>query len=129
MLSWLKRKKDVPEDAAAGLRTQLKQAYVDPNKSTADIQLLLNQIADSYLKQGNTKLAIKYFTELAASYEEAGFNKKAVAVYKKALALNPDDPDLLEKIAGFNQRVPKFMVNTQLAHDMKAKSQQLKKKR
>ena len=130
MVSWFKRKKETTKDSAIkSLRIELKKAYVDPNKSTSDTHLLLNQLADAYMQEGNTKQALKYFTELAASYEKAGFNNKAVAIYKKALSLNPNDPELLEIIAGFNQRVPKFMVNTQLAQDMKSKSAQLKQGR
>jgi len=130
MVSWFKRKKGSTKDSATkSLRIELKKAYVDPKKSTSDTHLLLNQIADAYMQEGDTKQALKYYTELAASYEKSGFNNKAVAIYKKALALNPNDPELLEIIAGFNQRVPKFMVKTQLAQDMKSKSMQIKQGR
>ncbi len=88
--------------------------------------VLLGQIADLHLKLDDKLKAADRFVDLADFFDQQGFYKKAVATYKKVLKLEPGNPNVLDKIADFNRRVPKFMVNTQMAQEMIGKSKDIK---
>jgi tetratricopeptide (TPR) repeat protein len=54
-----------------------------------------NIIGDLYLKKGDKKNAVVSFHRAAKFFRFEGFSLKALALYKKALNINPADPDAL----------------------------------
>lgn len=114
------------QGALALLEEHLEHERKQDDVNLHKLPVLLGQIADLHLKSDDRVKAAQYFMELADFFDRQGFYKKAVATYKKVLKLEPGNPVLLEKIADFNRRVPKFMVNTQMAQEMKDKSRDIR---
>src|SRR5262245_8916671 len=67
--------------------------YLKVIKSDPADVLTLNTIGDLYLRQGQMQEATKYFSQVAESYTKNNFLLKAIAVYKKILAADPDNVD------------------------------------
>ena len=58
-----------------------------------------NTLGDLYVKAGDTAGAIEQFTKLAESERAQGFTSKAIALYKKALKVNPGCEEALMQLA------------------------------
>lgn len=92
-------------------------------KKEVDPQLML-KVADLHNKLGNQDAAKDYYVKLGTHYGEIGFFNKSVAVFKKALNISPDDETILAALSGFNDMVPKFMVNDALLKKKKPASEE-----
>lgn len=137
MFNVFKKKKTVDEclkknDLAGALQLleeQLEEAQADPESGAQRLPALLGQMADLYIRDQQESRAVECYMSLGGHFEERGFFNKAVATYKKVLRLQPDNTEVMEKVADFNRSVPKFMVNTQLADAMREKSKELQEER
>ncbi len=72
---------------------------------------LLTQLAGAYLKANNLQEAKRVFIQVGTYFGDRGFFNKSVAAFKKALNITPDDKEILEKLASYNDKVPKFMID------------------
>ena len=117
--NWFPGKKKTPQELLAegdfegarrGFHKLLQSKGADP--------AIMLQIANVNLKLGNRVEAKRYFVLVGEHYGERGFLNKAVAVFKKALALTPEDDSLLTKLASFNDQVPKFMLDDTLMNPL-----------
>lgn len=72
---------------------------------------LLTQLAGAYLKANNPVEAKRVFIQVGTYFGDRGFFNKSVAAFKKALNITPDDNEILEKLASYNDKVPKFMID------------------
>ncbi len=76
-------------------RGQFKRAIDEYKKVLAtdprDIRIRLKLI-DLYGRAGRTQEAIDECLQVAETYADQGFNLKAIAVYKQALRIDPDNP-------------------------------------
>ncbi len=128
-----RKKKDVSElikdgsfiDARAQLLDELDESRDLSSDTHSKFHVLLGQIADLCLKQDQPLEAKKYYAELVDHHVERGFYTKAVAILKKMHRLDPEDPEVLTRIADFNRRVPKYMVNTKMAEELVEKSKEI----
>lgn len=109
------KKKSGDEMLLAGDRKGALAAFeADLKKKTEIDPRLTLRVADLHCKLGNTEAAKDYYVALGTHYGEMGFFNKSVAVFKKALNISPEDESILEALASFNDKVPKFMVNDQM---------------
>ncbi|MFN0120373.1 MAG: tetratricopeptide repeat protein [Blastocatellia bacterium] len=65
----------------------------------ADITTL-NTLGDLYVRVGDTNEALRTFLRIAEHYRAGGFNLKAIAMLKKVTKLDPNNVDVLLKLAG-----------------------------
>ena len=70
------------------------------------------QIADVYRRMGSMEHAKRYYVKVGEFYGDRGFLNKAVAAFKKALNITPDDHQILNKLAGYNDKVPKYILDS-----------------
>ena len=96
--------------AAGDVKGALK-GFLEQSKKKRDDPTLLLQIANLFVKVGEEAKAKEYFVQVGVLYGEAGFFNKSVAAFKKALKITPDDKEILDKLASFHDKVPKFMIN------------------
>jgi len=108
------------------LTSKLKAIKADKEPDENEIASIHKRLAEAHQQLGQVDEALRHYISLADHYGERGFYNKAVATYKRALQLDPTNTHLLDTIADFNRKVPKFMVNTQLADEMREKSSRLK---
>lgn len=54
-----------------------------------------NIIGDLYLKKGDKNKAVEFLHKAAVYFRQEGFSLKALALYKKVLNVDPNDPDSL----------------------------------
>lgn len=129
-----RRQKSVSDLINAGqyrqAMNQLKDRLAERKKRQGppDDQLaaLYIQIADTHQSLKETRDAVTFYCMAADYFSDKGFYNKAVAVYKKALSIDPENPVLLDKVAEYNRRVPKFMVDTLSAQEMRKKAKEIK---
>ncbi len=105
------KKKTPHELMAAGDLEGARRGFYDLLKKSGFDPVLQVQVADLNAKLGQLVEAKKQYVEVGQHYAEKGFFNKSVAVFKKALALNPDDTKILAQLASYNDRVPKFMID------------------
>ncbi len=60
---------------------------------------IYNSIGDLHLKAGQKKKATEVFINAADAFQSAGFEMKSIAVYKKALKVDPSRVEIHEKLA------------------------------
>ena len=63
------------------------------------------KIAELYQKQGNKQLAVKHYTQTAILYEINGFYQKAIAAYNMVLKIEPNDPEISNKIDELTEKI------------------------
>ncbi len=114
------------QEALTLLQQRLKESEGQGKQPDDQLATLYKQIAETHEHLKQTQEAVSFYCKAADFYSDRGFYNKAVAVYKKALSIDPENPDLLDKIADYNRRVPKFMVNTYSAEEMKKKAREIK---
>lgn len=100
----------VSGDLAGALKAFKKQLKAKNNKDP----LLMLKIGSIYQQLEQPVRARSYFMAVGEYYGEKGFLNKAVAAYKKALDITPNDKGILEKLASYNNQVPKYMINTDI---------------
>ena len=135
IFDFLKSKKEPEElikvgklsEAATLYSQKLARLLKEDGENHGALHLLRHKLADLYIQLGKPELAVEHLSEQAKFYQDMGFDNKAVAIYKKALKIDPENPVLLEIIADFNRKVPKYMVNTQQADVMKLKAELLRR--
>jgi tetratricopeptide (TPR) repeat protein len=59
----------------------------------------LNLLGDLYVNNREIQNAISCYTKVAEHYSKQGFAAKAIAVYKKTAKLQPNSPDVAERLA------------------------------
>ncbi len=64
---------------------------------------IFNTIGDLYLKIRDKKNAAVWFHKSAKALRDDGFYQKAIAIYRKALNLDPSDPDTLLSLGELNE--------------------------
>jgi tetratricopeptide (TPR) repeat protein len=82
------------------IKTYEKILAEDPK----DVRIVL-KIGELYQKLRDEKAAAEAFKKVADIYTDQGFFLKAVAVYKQASKLDPDDLRVNEKLAALNQQL------------------------
>jgi tetratricopeptide (TPR) repeat protein len=63
---------------------------------------LYNRVGDLYLRLNRPDEAVRYYTQAADRYAEAGLFNNAIALCNKALRYAPDEADLLRKLGQFS---------------------------
>lgn len=111
------------------LTRELDNSRDEDSPTHSKYHVLLGQIADLHLRDDRPSHAKELYGELVEYYVDKGFMAKAVAILKKMHRIDPKDPDVLRRIADFNRKVPKYMVNTQMADELVEKSEELEKRR
>lgn len=86
------------------LERELKTRKNDP--------AVLMLTADVHHKLGNLDEAKEFYIRVGEHYGDQGFFNKAVAMFKKALNLSPNDQAILDKLAGYNNKVPKYILDS-----------------
>ncbi|MCB1051763.1 MAG: cyclic nucleotide-binding domain-containing protein [Acidobacteria bacterium] len=81
-------------------------------RNKPDEPTLLLKLADLYVRMGDTKNALKVYIRIGDYFGKKGFFNKSVAAFKKALNLDPENEELLQKMTEFNEKVPKYMINS-----------------
>lgn len=64
----------------------------------------LNMLGDLYVKNAETREAIRCFTKVADHYGEQGFAQKAIAVYNKISRIQPNSVEIAEKLAELHRQ-------------------------
>ncbi len=59
----------------------------------------LNMLGDLYTKNAETKMAVTCFRSVADHYGRQGFAQKAIAIYNKISRLQPNSPEVSQKLA------------------------------
>ena len=111
MAFWNKKKKTPQEYILAGNYNQAIKAFRNELKNKKNDPSILLQMGNCYMKLGDKTKAKKIFVKVGSIYGDQGFFNKSVASFKKALNITPDDQGILEKLAGYNDKVPKFMID------------------
>lgn len=120
MAFWNKKKKTPQElmangdfkRAIAGFRDLLK------DKKEPD-PVIMMQLGGALQKAGQLNDAKEVFVQVGTFYGDQGFFNKSVAAFKKALNITPDDSEILEKLSSYNDKVPKFMIDTNILARLK----------
>lgn len=87
------------------------------------IPLYLRHMVRCQIELGLEDQAVDTLCRLGEYYTARGFFPKAVSTFKKALKLKPDSAHLMERIADFNNQVPKYFINTQEANKLLEQSE------
>lgn len=82
------------------IRELQKLIAEEPN----DVRTLL-KLGDVYSKQGDREAATRVYRQVAESYSEQGFFLKAVAVFKQILKLDPQNVDIVLRLAELYQHL------------------------
>ena len=64
----------------------------------------LNMLGDLYVKNTETRDAVRCFTKVAEHYGEQGFTQKAIAVYNKISRIQPNSVEIAEKLAELHRQ-------------------------
>jgi len=59
----------------------------------------LNMLGDLHSKNADTSAAVRCYMSVADHYGEQGFSQKAIAVYNKISRLDPNSPEVTQKLA------------------------------
>ena len=105
------------QGALKGFKRELKA------KNNKD-PLLMLKIGGIYQQMSDNVRARMYYMAVGEHYGEHGFFNKAVAAYKKALEITPNDRSILEKLASYNNKVPKYMVNSQILEQIRLQAEE-----
>jgi len=108
---WSKREKTPQELMAAGQYDEAYKAFKSLIKKKRDDPIILLQMANLLQKMKKPAEAKRLFIKVGSFYGDRGFFNKAVAAFKKAYTITPDDDSILEKLAFYNDKVPKFMID------------------
>ncbi|MDJ0836062.1 MAG: cyclic nucleotide-binding domain-containing protein [Acidobacteriota bacterium] len=112
LFSW--KKKTPQELMIAGNFKAAVKAFQDVlNKKGFDPGMAM-QLANCQMKLGLTKDAKKVFLRVGTFYGDQGFFNKAVAAFKKALNITPDDQGILDKLAEYHGKVPSYMIDDRI---------------
>lgn len=85
--------------AAKGMTDKALEEWNKYLSVCSDDGVVYNTVGDLYLKKGARGDAIIAFKTAAEIFSREGFHLKAMAVYKKIIALEPNEPDILAAIA------------------------------
>ncbi|MFN0138497.1 MAG: tetratricopeptide repeat protein [Pyrinomonadaceae bacterium] len=59
----------------------------------------LNMLGDLYVKESDTREAVRCYMKVADHYNKQGFAQKAIAVYNKITKIQPDNMEVAERLA------------------------------
>ncbi len=102
---------------------QLYQALVEYQKlrrAFPEDQGIMNRLGDLLVQAGAHKEALSIFKVLALNLQRDGYDKKAIALLRKALRLAPEDPEAVGQLSellmasGLNKEAAKLQI--ELAH-------------
>jgi len=119
-------KKKSPQDLllAGNLQGALKGFKRELKAKNNKDPLLMLKIGSIYQQMSDNIRARMYYMAVGEHYGEHGFFNKAVAAYKKALEITPNDRGILEKLASYNNKVPKYMVNSQILDQIRLNAEE-----
>lgn len=79
------------------------QRVLEMGEQEGDVDLpLYNRIGDLYVRVGKPNDAVRYYTQAADRYADAGLFNNAIALCNKALRYAPENLDLLRKLGQFS---------------------------
>ena len=82
---------------------QAYQRVLELGESEGDVELpLYNRIGDLYVRVGKPNDAVRYYSQAADRYADAGLFNNAIALCNKALRYAPENLDLLRKLGQFS---------------------------
>lgn len=82
---------------------QAYQRVLELGESEGDVELpLYNRIGDLYVRVGRPTEAVRYYSQAADRYADAGLYNNAIALCNKALRYAPENLDLLRKLGQFS---------------------------
>jgi len=82
---------------------QAYQRVLEMGESEGDVELpLYNRIGDLYVRVGKPNDAVRYYSQAADRYADAGLFNNAIALCNKALRYAPENLDLLRKLGQFS---------------------------
>lgn len=116
-----KRKKKTPQElmAAGNFKGAIKAFHAQIKEKKEQDPALMMQLGGAYMKAGKLQDAKQVYAEVGTYYGDRGFFNKSVAAFKKALNITPDDSNILEKLASYNDKVPKFMIDANILARLK----------
>jgi tetratricopeptide (TPR) repeat protein len=125
-LAFWQRKKKTPQEliAAGDFKKAIKAFNEEIKKKKATDPILLTQLANAHQQVGNTAEAKKLYVTVGTHYGDRGFFNKSVVAFKKALRITPEDKSILEKLAEYNDQVPKFMLDERFLRQVSGKAAQ-----
>lgn len=59
----------------------------------------LNMLGDLYVKESDTREAVRCYMKVADHYNKQGFAQKAIAIYNKITKIQPDNMEVAERLA------------------------------
>lgn len=118
MVFWRRKKKTPQELMAAGDYSAAIKGFLELLKGKDDPAMMM-QLATAYQRQGKDNDAKKWFVRVGTYYGDQGFFNKSVAAFKKALNITPGDQGILDKLASYNDKVPKFMIDEKFLSKMR----------
>ena len=111
MAFWQRKKKTPQELMVAGNFKQAIKAFQATIKEKGEDPTVMMQLANCHQKMGNEKEAKSLYIKVGSHYGDRGFFNKAVASFKKALNISPNDQGILDKLADYHGKVPKYMID------------------
>lgn len=92
------------------LKPALK-GFLELHQAKPDEPIFMVQIAEIYKKLKEPDQALPYYIKVGNHFINKGFINKAVASFKKALNIHPDNEEVLEKLKELNEEASRFMLN------------------
>ena len=74
-------------------------AYREVVENDPRDMVTLNMLGDLYAKGGDSFSAVKCYRAVADHYSDQGFAQKAIAIYNKITRLQPNSPEISQKLA------------------------------
>lgn len=82
---------------------QAYQRVLEMGEREGEVDLpLYNRIGDLYVRVGKPNDAVRYYSQAADRYADAGLSNNAIALCNKALRYAPENLDLLRKLGQFS---------------------------
>jgi len=108
------KKKSAQELVAAGNYKGAAKLFKQSLASKGFDPGVAMQLANCHLKLDESKDAKALFLRVGTHYGDQGFFNKAVAAFKKALNISPEDQGILDKLAEYHGKVPQYMVDDRI---------------
>ena len=96
--------------ADGNLKGALK-GFLELHEAKPGEPIFMVQIAEIYKKLGKPESALPFYIKVGNHFINRGFVNKAVASFKKALDISPENKDVLEKLGELNPEASRFMLN------------------
>jgi len=87
------------------------EGFLQMHQTKPDEPIFMVQIAEIYVKLGKPEKALPYYIQVGNHFLNRGFVNKAVASFKKALNISPDNDEVIGKLGELNEEASRFMLN------------------